>query len=290
MPDFPEHHSPGNWRPIIHETDSSSVSSSSENVSPKGAKFEEDPRTYSLKATRNVSPTFGDNNDAEWTDRFLDRELFVKDLPGWCRYHGKGGEYAHNTIRPAICEKIWTKCQGLCDAAQKLGKSAYLCDSHAQDPSHVHFIIGTHFPVETDDPIRPFRLNARGEFENPSRKAIADLFIGIMIAHGCHPDVATNLFYSSFGVVDVLPLLGGPGDPLPPVFFSSKKSGGKINSRTLKILVVIWSDHTSKILPRQFLISPPPQRQSHRGLNRCDHGRIFDPSRNGSANCREVKT
>ena len=38
MPDFPEHHPPGNWRPIIRETDSdsSSVSSSSENVSQKG--------------------------------------------------------------------------------------------------------------------------------------------------------------------------------------------------------------------------------------------------------------
>ena len=47
MPDFPVHHSPGNWRPIIHETDSSSVSSSSENVSQKGAKFKEDRHTYS---------------------------------------------------------------------------------------------------------------------------------------------------------------------------------------------------------------------------------------------------
>ena len=135
MPDFPEHHSPGNWGPIIRETDSSSVSSSSENVSPKGAKFEEGPHTYSSKASQIISPTFGDNNDAEWSDRFLDRELFVKDLPGWCRYHGKGGEYAHDTIRPAIREKIPTKCQGLYDAAQKLGKTAYLCDSHAKDPS-----------------------------------------------------------------------------------------------------------------------------------------------------------
>jgi hypothetical protein len=139
MPDFPEHHSPGDWRPIFLETDLSSVSSSSENVSSKGAKakFEEDPLTYSSKASRNVSPTFGDTHahDAKWSDRFLDRELFVKDLPGWCRYHGKGGEYAHDTIRPAIREKILTKCQGLYDAAQKLGKTVYLCDSHAKDPS-----------------------------------------------------------------------------------------------------------------------------------------------------------
>ena len=58
------HHSPGNWRTIICETDSgsSSVSFSSENVSPKGAKFEEDPHTYSLKASLIVSPTFGDND------------------------------------------------------------------------------------------------------------------------------------------------------------------------------------------------------------------------------------
>ena len=68
-------------------------------------------------------------------------------------------------------------------------------------------------------------------------------------------------------VVDSVSLLGGPGDTLPPVFFS-KKSGGKINSRTSKILVVIWSDRASKILPRRFLISPPPQR--HR--NQCKIG------------------
>ncbi len=111
MPDFPVHHSPGNWRPIIRETDSSSVSASSENVSSKGTKFEEDPRTYSLKASRIVSRTFGDNNDAKWSNRFFDRELFVKDLPGWCKYHGRGGVYAHDTIRPAICEKIPTQCR-----------------------------------------------------------------------------------------------------------------------------------------------------------------------------------
>ena len=134
--------------------DSSSVSSSSENVSPKGTKFEEDTRTYSSKASRIVSQTFGDNNDAEWSDRFLNRELFVKDLTGWCGYHGKGGEYAHDTIRPAIREKIQKKKRSH-DAAQKLGKTAYLCDSHVQDPSHVSFIIVTYYPVETDDPIRP---------------------------------------------------------------------------------------------------------------------------------------
>jgi len=60
MPDFPVHHSPGNWRPIILE-----VSSSSDNVSQKGAKFEEDPRTYSLKASRIVSPTFGILDDRD---------------------------------------------------------------------------------------------------------------------------------------------------------------------------------------------------------------------------------
>jgi hypothetical protein len=101
------------------------------------------------------------------------------------------------------------KYQGLYDAAQKLGKTAYLCDSHAQDLSHARFIIVTHYPVEeTDDPIRPFHLNARGEFENPSLKVMADLFIGIMIAHGCDPDVAKNLVYSSVGIVDVLPVMG----------------------------------------------------------------------------------
>jgi hypothetical protein len=185
-------------------------------VSPKGAKFEEDPRTYSSKASRIVLPNFGDN-DAKWSIRFLDRDLLVKDLPGWCKYHGKGEVYAHDTIRPAIREKIPTQCQGLYDAAQKLGKTAYLCDSHAQDPSRVRFIFVTHYPVETDDPFRPFCINARGEFENLSLKAIADLFIGIMIAHGCNPDVAKNLVYSSVAGVDLLPVMG-------PHDWSSKKA------------------------------------------------------------------
>ena len=122
MSDFPEHQSPGNWLPIVRETDSdsSSVSSSSKNVSPKGAKFEEE-RTYS-KVSRNVLPTFGfGDNDAKWSTRFLDsRELHIKDLPPWCQNHGKGGVHPHDIIRPAICEKIPTQCQGLYDAAQKL--------------------------------------------------------------------------------------------------------------------------------------------------------------------------
>ena len=87
-------------------------------------------------------------------------------------------------------------------------KTAYLCDSHAQDPSCVHIVCVTHFPVETDNPSRPFRLNARGDFKNPSLKAMADLFIGCMIAHGYNPGVAKNLVYSLFGIVDMLPLVG----------------------------------------------------------------------------------
>ncbi len=82
MQDFPVHHSPGNWRPIIRETDSpSAVSSSSNNVSQKGAKFEEDRCTYSSKkasASRIVLPTFGfRDNDTEWSKSkgFLDRDL-----------------------------------------------------------------------------------------------------------------------------------------------------------------------------------------------------------------------
>ena len=77
-------------------------------------------------------------------------------------------------------------------------------------PSHVCFICVVHFSVEADDPFRPFRLNARGEFKNPSLKALADLFFGIMIAHECDPDVAKNLVYSSMGIVDVLPVMGPP--------------------------------------------------------------------------------
>ena len=48
-------------------------------------------------------------------------------------------------------------------------------------------------------------------------KAIADIFIGIMIAHGCDPDVAKNLVYSSVAGVDLLPVMG-------PHDWSSKKA------------------------------------------------------------------
>ena len=85
-----------------------------------------------------------------------------------------------------------------------------LCDSHAQDPSRVRIVCVTHFPVDRDNPVRPFCLNARGDFKNPSLKAMVSLFSGVMIAHGCDPGVAKNLVYSSFGIVDVLPLLGPP--------------------------------------------------------------------------------
>jgi hypothetical protein len=60
-------------------------------------------------------------HDAKWSGTFLDRLLFLKDLPAWCRYHGKGGVYAHDTIHPVIREKIPTQCQGLY-AEPKTGK------------------------------------------------------------------------------------------------------------------------------------------------------------------------
>ena len=71
----------------------------------------------SPKASQIISPTFGDN-DAKWSGTFLDRLLFLKDLPACCRYDGKGGVYAHDTIHPVIREKIPTQCQGLYAAAQ----------------------------------------------------------------------------------------------------------------------------------------------------------------------------
>ena len=168
----------------------------------------------------------------------------------WCRYHGKGGVYAQDTIRPAIREKIPTQCQGLYDAAQKLGKTAYLCDSHAQDPSHVRFIFVTHYPVETDDPFRPFCLNARGEFENPSLKAIADLFIGNMIAHGCDSDVVKNLVYSSVAGVDLLPVMG-------PHNWSSKNSAYNVPSDydTAMSQMAVASSEMLEELPPTFPIS-----------------------------------
>ena len=41
----------------------------------------------SVSSSENVSP----DNDVEWSNRFLESDLFVKDLPPWCRNHGKGG-------------------------------------------------------------------------------------------------------------------------------------------------------------------------------------------------------
>ena len=84
-------------------------------------------------------------------------------------------------------------------------------------PSCVLFIFVAHFPVETDDPLRHFCLNPRGEFKNPSLKAVAGLVIGIMIAHECDPDIAKNLVYRSVAGVDLLPVMG-------PHDWSSKKA------------------------------------------------------------------
>ena len=89
-------------------------------------------------------------------------------------------------------------------------------------------------------------------------------------------------------------MLGGPGDPLPPVFFFFKNfwrehslrnfenSGGDLVRPRLRIL--------SKISPRRFRdydFAPPPQRRSE-FADPC--GRIFDPSHDGSANYRDVRT
>ena len=35
-----------------------------------------------------------------------------------------------------------------------------------------------------------------------------DLFIGIVIAHGCDPDIAKNLVYRLVAIMDLLPVMG----------------------------------------------------------------------------------
>jgi len=118
MPDFPVHHSPGNWRPIILE-----VSSSSENVSQKGTKFEEDPCTYSSKASQIVSPTFGilDDRDGDSVSSSvgsLERCLHTinTSLCSWSPESGNFlSEFAKNIReRDAI---YWV--QGLCPNREK---------------------------------------------------------------------------------------------------------------------------------------------------------------------------
>jgi hypothetical protein len=72
--------------------------------------------------------------------------------------------------------------QGLYAAARNLVKTPHLCDFHAQDPISILFIIVTHLSPESDDLTRPFLLNTRGDFDNPSfLKAIADLHIGCLV-------------------------------------------------------------------------------------------------------------
>ena len=52
-----------------------------------------------------------------------------------------------------------------------------------------------------------------------------------------------------------------PRVPANFIFFQ-KNLAGRLSCRTSKIRVVIWQDRATKISPRLFLISPPPQRQS----------------------------
>ena len=118
MPDFPVHHSPGNWRPLILE-----VSSSSENVSQKGTKFEEDPCTYSSKASQIVLPTFGilDDRDGDSVSSSvgsLERCLHTINM-SLCSWSPESGnflsEFATNIKeRDAI---YWV--QGLCPNREK---------------------------------------------------------------------------------------------------------------------------------------------------------------------------
>jgi hypothetical protein len=51
----------------------------------------------------NAAPTFGDPDSAKWSNRFLDKRLFVMIVevpdPELSRYHNKGGECVYNSIR-----------------------------------------------------------------------------------------------------------------------------------------------------------------------------------------------
>ena len=73
-------------------------------------------------------------------------------------------------------------------------------------------------------------------------------------------------------------------------FFFQKNLAGRLSCRTSKILVVIWQDRASKISLRRFPISPPLNANPIHRQNRRDHGRIFNPLRDGSANYRDVRT
>ena len=50
----------------------------------------------------NAAPTFGDPDSAKWSNRFLDKQLFVMFVkvpdPELSRYHNKGGECVYNSI------------------------------------------------------------------------------------------------------------------------------------------------------------------------------------------------
>ncbi len=89
---------------------------------------------------------------------------------------------------------------------------------------------------------------------------------------------------------DILGVRGSSPRDLASFFFLQKITVGNALSQNSKFWVVIWQDRAPKILPRQFLISPPPQRQSQSSQNRQDHGRISEPSDDGIGRSGDVKT
>jgi hypothetical protein len=71
-------------------------------VSPEGSTFKAGKYSFShasSTAPQNILPTFEYPDNSKWPKKFLDKQLFIMELPEWSCYHGKGGEYNYDMIR-----------------------------------------------------------------------------------------------------------------------------------------------------------------------------------------------
>ena len=80
-------------------------------------------------------------------------------------------------------------------------------DTYARSLKDVLIIILAHYPLDSNRR-RPMEVNRRGDFIEPSLRAIADVWIAVLERNGVHPDSAKCMIYSSILVFDVLPISG----------------------------------------------------------------------------------
>ena len=158
-----------------------------------------------------VDGAVSDNGDlppGEWIEQYIGENTMTNDLSEDYRYHGMGrpgGKYDYDTLRPKVRELAeWDDVE---IGGGMIGKVAYEADSHASDPKNVKVFFVCNYASDTCQPGRPMQLGCDGEFDNPSLKAAARVWISILVEHGFNWDVARNLVYGSIAIVDVVPVL-----------------------------------------------------------------------------------